>query len=354
VKCVIIENLAVFSLTRKILKGQIRLKSRTPSMTVDRFDLVIVGHLTIDSMRCGEEEHKMMGGPPAYAMVGPALGLGHVGIVTRIGKEFPQKYYDTLASSGLNLDGVIQSKETTQFINIYTQNGNRIQYATAIADRLTSSDVPEPYWNTNWMHISPVLGETDASLITTAKAYNVKVSVDVQGFVRKRSEQDHKIVGCEWPEFSTVVSKIDILKADIDEIIHLTQKPTYQEAAKAIHEMGCPLILITWGQHGAFLSQGSSFSKIPAITPNGVVDHTGSGDVFAISFLAEYQQTQRPLWSAFFASSCASFNVETPGPSHFPSHDDVINRLRSFLAITENQHHSIDLINEPGPSDCPL
>ncbi len=323
-------------------------------MTFNQFDLVVVGHLTIDLMKFGNQERKGLGGPPAYAMVGPALGMKKVGIVSRIGKEFPQEYFDTLAASGLDLEGVLQNAETTHFVNIYSNKGDRTQYARTVANRLSSTNVPNTHWNTKWMHISPVLGEVDSSLILTAKKHGIKVSVDAQGFVRNRSKQEHTIVGCEWSEFSQVVSHIDLLKADIDEITHLAQKPTFQEAAKAIHQMGVPLILITRGQHGSFLSQESILTPIPAVTPNRVVDHTGSGDVFAISFLAEYQNTQRPLWSAFFAASSASFNVETPGPTNFPSHDDVITRLRNFLAKPENLPYTEQLINEPGPTECPL
>ena len=136
--------------------------------------------------------------------------------------------------------------------------------------------------------------------------------------------------------------------------MHLTSESTFQEAAKTIHQMGCPLILITQGQRGSFLYEGSALYVIPAIPPSKIVDHTGSGDVYAVSFLTEYQRTQRPIWSAYFAASSASYNVETHGPTEFPSHDEVISRLRYFLTHPDNQHHMKILFNETGPTECPL
>jgi sugar/nucleoside kinase (ribokinase family) len=118
--------------------------------------------------------------------------------------------------------------------------------------------------------------------------------------------------------------------------------------------MGVPLILITRGYKGAYLSHLDTFYKIPAIEPKNIVDHTGSGDVFSISFLVEYQRTQRPLWSAFFASAAASFNLETLGATDFPSYEQVVSRLRGFLNHPENRHHTEQLLNEPGPTECPL
>lgn len=323
-------------------------------MTDKQFDLIVVGHLTIDLIKFGELERKEMGGPPAYAMAGPALGMKDIGIVSRVGRDFPQPYYNRLVASGLNLKGLSQNKETTQFTNIYDQEGGRTQRVDAVAGRLTIRDVPASYWDTEWIHISPVINETDSSLIPEAKKHDSKVSVDVQGFVRTRKDQDTEIIGCAWEMFHEHAARIDVLKADTHELCQLAQESTFEEAAKVIHSMGVPIILITRGQKGSFLSVDEELHKIPAITANIVRDHTGSGDVFSIGFLTEFQLTQRPLWSAFFAASTASFNVETEGPTDFPSHDAVTTRLRQFLALPAHRSHTEKLISEPGPSECPL
>jgi sugar/nucleoside kinase (ribokinase family) len=323
-------------------------------MTSKQFDLIVVGHLTIDLIKFGEMERKEMGGPPAYAMAGPALGMKNIGIVSRVGRDFPQTYYHRLVASGLNLTGLLRNGDTTHFTNIYNQEGGRTQRVEALAGRLTIKDVPASYWDTKWIHVSPVIGETDSSLIQEAKKHDIKVSVDVQGFVRTRKGQETKIIGCTWDAFHAYAGMIDVLKADTHELCQLAQEPTFEEAAKVIHSMGVPIILITRGQKGSFLSVDEGLHKIPAITAKIVVDHTGSGDVFSIGFLTEFQRTQRPLWSAFFAASTASFNVETVGPTDFPSFDDVITRLRQFLAQSEHRSQAEKLISEPGPFDCPL
>ena len=323
-------------------------------MTDKQFDLIVVGHLTIDQIKFGDMERTEMGGPPAYAMAGPALGMKNIGIVARVGKDFPQTYYNRLVASGLNLKGLVRNKETTQFTNIYDDEGDRTQRVETVAGRLTSKDIPVSYWDTEWIHISPVIGETDSSLIPDAKKHDIKVSVDVQGFVRTRRDQATEIMGCTWETFHEHAALIDVLKADTHELCQLAQESTFEEAAKVIHAMGVPIILITRGQKGSFLSIEEGLYKIPAITAKIIRDHTGSGDVFSIGFLTEFQRTQRPLWSAYFAASTASFNVETEGPTNFPSHDAVITRLRKFLAHTEQRAHTEKLISEPGPFECPL
>ena len=323
-------------------------------MPAKQFDLVIVGHLTIDLRKFGDEENIEMGGPPAYAMVAPALGLKKVGIVSCVGRDFPTAYYNRLVSSGLDLQGLSQNKHTTHFTNTYNELGDRTQQVDTVSDPLTLDNFPDSYWNTLWMHFSPVIGEVDSLIIPKVKTRGIQVSIDAQGFVRKRKKEDTKIINCEWEEFSGLASHIDVLKADSQELRQLTKQNDTQTAAQRVHEMGIPLLLITRGYKGAYLSYEETFYKIPAIEPQYIVDHTGSGDVFSISYLVEFQRTQRPLWSAFFASAAASYNLETPGPTNFPSHKQVITRLQGFLTLPENRQHTEQLLNEPGPTECPL
>lgn len=319
------------------------------------YQLVVVGHFTIDRMELEGVTRVQLGGPPAYAMVAPALGLQKVGVVSFIGNDFPDAFYSQLKASGLDLSGIRQEGVTTHFVNKYTQNGQRTQEVETIAKRITDAMVPLAFWTTRWMHISPVIQEVDYQIIKTAKEKGAKISVDVQGFLRKpKSRNNHRINWCKWPNFVDIAPYIDVLKADINEIFHLTKKSTIKAAASTAHNAGCGLILITDGQHGAYLFHDHKLSTIPAHPPRIVLDHTGSGDVFSISFLVEYEKTQRPLWAAFFASASASFNVETPGPTNFPNYEEVSQRLRLFLARTENRKFTEMLLDEPGPTDCPL
>ncbi len=320
-----------------------------------RFNLVVVGNLTIDRIVFDEEERQEMGGPPAYAMVAPALGAQKVGIVSNVGSNFPKSYLLQLIDAGLDISGIKYQKDTTQFVNKYNKAGTRTQEVPVVGNDIIITDIPAHFWDSQWMHISPVLQEVESTIISKAKQAGALVSVDVQGFVRRRtSEQDHRISPSQWQSFPDVAKDIDILKADLDEICHLTQQTTFGKGAEVAHEMGCDLVLITRGQEGSFLYSNDQLYEIPALYPNIVVDHTGSGDVFAISFIIEFHRTKRPLWSAFFAASSASFNVETSGPTSFPSSKKVTNRLRTFLSDSAQQKNVELLLNETGPFDCPL
>ena len=81
------------------------------------FDLVIIGHITVDQIEFGSQTRYEMGGPPAYAMVAPALGMKRVAIISRIGEDFPHEYFQILRKSGLHLSGILPTPTTTLFVN---------------------------------------------------------------------------------------------------------------------------------------------------------------------------------------------------------------------------------------------
>ena len=326
-----------------------------PRGATSRFNLVIIGHITVDQIKIGSQTRHGMGGPPAYAMVAPALGLKHTTIVARIGEDFPTEELDILRSSGLDLSGVLSTPATTLFVNRYDPSGDRTQQAPRIAEEIQVEDIPQTHWNTTWMHLSPVLREVDSLIIPEAHRRGIKVSVDVQGFIRKRiSAEEPDIIPSHWEKFPEVVAQISVLKADVNEICQLTQVSSFRDAARIVYEAGCPIVLITQGQRGSFIYLEDSLYEVPTIPSQTVVDYTGSGDVFSIGFLFEFERTSRPIWSAFFASTLASFNIETPGPTGFPNAQTVKERLHRFLNLPGNHNYLKLILDEPSSTQCPV
>ncbi|MFX1563293.1 MAG: carbohydrate kinase family protein [Promethearchaeota archaeon] len=304
------------------------------------YDLVVVGHLVIDYTISHIEQRVALGGPPAYAMVARSLGLEHVGLVTVIGSDFPDEYFQQLVNAGLNLEGVRRGRITTRFTNRYFEDKERVQQATAVADSIDISDFPSDYWKTKWMNFSPILQEIDPKMIILAKQRGAIVTVDIQGYVRCRNpNQDNRVKPCPWKDFPEVAVNIDVLKADIDEISRLTSLSNIRKASQSAYAAGCKIILITDGQRGSYIYYNDNLHTIPALPPQRTIDPTGCGDIFNISFMIEYQRTNRPLWSAYFAATSASFNIETPGPTDFPTHKQVTARLNRFLKQPKNLHH---------------
>ncbi|MFX1476355.1 MAG: carbohydrate kinase family protein [Promethearchaeota archaeon] len=319
-------------------------KSKDISLSVRlqdyEYDLVVVGHIALDETITQEDKGIVLGGPPSYAMVARRMGLHRVGLVSVIGDDCPIAYLRRLAEGGMDLEGLRKGHYTTRFVNKYDEEGRRSQHVPHIAERINSRDIPSAYWRTKWMHISPVLQEVNPRIIITAKQHNIQVSVDVQGYVRRRNTQQNNIVeACPWRRFPKVAPYIDVLKGDTEELRQLTRKSDLEEAAQSAFNQSKAIVLITDGDRGAYLYRGGTLHHIPPFTPFCVVDRTGCGDVFSVAFIVAYEQTKRPLWSAYFASAAASFNVETLGPHKFPDLVTVEQRFQRFLGKPSNSHH---------------
>lgn len=330
------------------------LQGMTSQSALQPYDLVVVGHLTMDINLVRGRRLVELGGPSAYAMCALALGLPRVGIVSRVGNDFPQSYFRRLEKAGLDLTGLQRGNATTHFLNEYSEDGHRTQEVTAVADPIRVTDIPGTLWRAQWVHVSPVLQEVDPAVIAAAKQHHAKVSVDVQGFVRRIKPDDQKrIEACPWKGFSRVARYIDVLKCDVEEIRQLTALSDIGEAAASAHKAGSKLVLVTDGIRGSYLSYGATIRRVPAVPPRETVDHTGCGDVYAMSFLVEFERSRRPLWSAYFAAASASFNIETPGATGFPGYGQVSKRLRSYLSKPEHRSDAKTLADEEPVTSCP-
>ncbi|MHA1288919.1 MAG: hypothetical protein ACTSPB_16125, partial [Candidatus Thorarchaeota archaeon] len=90
-------------------------------------DIVIVGHLSRDLIITPETKREALGGGTAYAMLAPALDAYNTGIVSKVGEDFEEEYWNTLKSAGLNLAGLSKVGTTsTRFVNKYDSEGNRV------------------------------------------------------------------------------------------------------------------------------------------------------------------------------------------------------------------------------------
>lgn len=82
---------------------------------------------------------------------------------------------------------------------------------------------------------------------------------------------------------------IDILFANEEEIVALTEAPDWEAAVTAI-ENKVPLLVVTRSEHGAVATQNGERIAVPAEPVERVVDTTGAGDLFAAGFLTGQAQ----------------------------------------------------------------
>jgi sugar/nucleoside kinase (ribokinase family) len=122
-----------------------------------------------------------------------------------------------------------------------------------------------------------------------------------------------------------IVSRVDCLILNDEELRQLTGKPNLISAAREVLTLGPSIIVAKQGEYGSALITGDGFFALPAYPLEEVIDPTGAGDTFAggfVGYIARSLLSQDAgtgpsgavLRNAMaYGTALASFNVERFG-----------------------------------------
>jgi len=295
-------------------------------------EIVVAGHLSRDLIIMPGSTKEALGGSTAYAMLAPSIGAFGAGIVTKVGTDFEQSYYDTLRSSGLDLSGLlIEGPKSTRFVNKYDASGARVQYVEAIAPSIRPEDFTEDHLEANIIHFSPLTcDEISFDCIRQARSSAALTSLDVQGYIRSISS-DGIVTPKKWSERDDVLGLVDVVKMHEQELF--TTVPAQSELAAASHvlSLGPKIVLVTHDQRGSVIYTRNTQVRIPLVLARIQADTTGCGDTYTIGFLLEYMRSGDVRRAGLFAATCSSFNVESVGPYDMPTRFMVESRMHAYL-----------------------
>ena len=125
-------------------------------------DIVAIGHLINETIvRPAKKMRSVLGSPVAYSMACAAALGKHVGIVSRIGVDYPERLLEPLIELGIDTEGVVrQGGLSTNNQLVYDTNGNKtIRYLSRAPDVQFADvpnsyrDVPESYIFVRWIGI---------------------------------------------------------------------------------------------------------------------------------------------------------------------------------------------------------
>jgi len=290
------------------------------------FDLVTVGHFTIDQIFSPKiaTSKLTLGGSPTYVSLAARKLGAKVSVISKVGGDFPNRYVKWLKANGVDLSGLKRVKEasTTRFLLKYEKQTRQLQLKNQ-APPVYPEDVPNSL-QAKAIHVAPIANELSQGVIDKLRGLTAILSLDPQGFVRKFDEQGNVRLG-KW-EDPWILQKIDIYKSSLDEIKAVTGLADFRRAVQKIHEYGAKIIVVTKGMKGSTLFFDEELHEIPACKPKVVQDVTGAGDVFIGAFLAEYVQGKDPVWCACVGSASASFIVEGVGPAVFGEKEETYKR----------------------------
>lgn len=296
------------------------------------FDIVSVGHFSIDSIFLPNRNapFTVLGGSAAYASFAARRLDARVGAISKVGGDFPNAYLWWLEQEGVNLSGVtrVEGLQTTRFELKYDVNlSNRALLLKNRMQAITVEDLPNPL-KASVIHIAPIAGEISYEVVERLRGSAEVLSLDPQGLIRSFDESGNVALGS--PMDKRILGLVDVYKSSVDEAQAITGLSEVSSVAKAVHDFGPKIVIITDGASGALVSVEGAVHSVSAFKPAKLVDPTGAGDAFIGGFLAEYVQGEDCSRCAHVGSALASIVIEGIGPTYFGDKEEIYRRASTL------------------------
>lgn len=289
------------------------------------FDVIVIGHVAIDVniLPHGVIENAL-GGAPTYAGLAFAALKQNVGIVSKVGADFPEKFPPIYSKLGLDTEGILVAGEyTTTFQNIYDEAGNRTQVCKHIAPKISPDDIPTDYSDAKAFYFSPIANEITPDVLRAVKKKSNLVMLDPQGVLRVIGADGR--VEVRPRDLSEFLQHVDVVKIGKEEARILGGD--VEKALRSIREMGPKIAILTKGGEPTTVFSDGEPIKVNPLKVD-VRDMTGAGDVFGAAFLTRYMATRDVLSSTKFAVAAAGLKIRYKGPTGFPSEREILATMR--------------------------
>ena len=245
-------------------------------------DICCIGNITRDRVITPRGQVDMAGGTAYYF----AKALNQLPpvvttlLVTKVGEESMDEV-EAMRRAGINMV-CHRCPQSVYFENIYGDDPNyRQQRVLAKAAPFTTEELQQI--EARYYHLGPLLADDFAPETIERLAEKGKVSIDVQGFLRRVDNE--QVLATDWADKKRVLSVTDVVKVNEHEMEVVTRCKDARRAAMMIADYGVREVVVTLGSHGSLIYAEGKFYDIPAFAPREVVDATGCGDTYSAGYL---------------------------------------------------------------------
>jgi sugar/nucleoside kinase (ribokinase family) len=277
--------------------------------------------------------HPVLGSPVAYSSVCMAkLGV-LVGIVTKIGNDFPESMLTVFNEAGVITQGIKVGENSTKNELIYDKRGYKsVKYLTKAED-IFYEDIPESYWKANIFYICPMDHEVSLETIKSISRRIKITAVDLGGYGGGTSAV-HPIVK-NGKEIRDLCPYFHIVKASLEDCMHIfgEERGNEKEVGNNVIAWGGKICVITLGERGSYVKTKDKEKYIPPFSTSrkNLIDQTGAGDCYAAGYLTNYLESEDPFRSAVYATATTSYVIEKTGGvmlDRIPNKEEVQRRAK--------------------------
>jgi sugar/nucleoside kinase (ribokinase family) len=291
---------------------------------MNRYDLVFIGHVTIDEIDSPEGSTRgVPGGAPFFGASAACWSRKRIAVVTRMA-EMDAHILEPLKALGADL--YLQTAASTTHMRVTHPTRNvdqRLMVQTENAGFFVTADMPpiEP----GLIHLGALTDrEFTLEFMGDLKQRGFRLSVDMQGFVRQVEPGSGVIEFRDVPDKREIVALADIVKLDVVEAEILTGTRDLEKAADLVEEWGAIETILTCSE-GAFARyRGDTF--FAEYSNRNSQGRTGRGDTTMGAYLAR-RMDHGVQESLDFAAALASIKMETPGAFR-GSLEEVVVRMK--------------------------
>ncbi len=298
--------------------------------------LLAVGTVAFDEIETpfGKSD-KILGGAATFIGLASSVLEVESSLVSVVGGDFPQEYFDLLTSKNINIEGVEIIKEGKSFYwsgkyhNDLNSRDTLVTEVNVLAD--FDPKVPAHAADADVLLLGNLDPAIQLSVLDKMNSRPKLVILDTMNFW----------MDIAWDNLMKVIAKTDVISINDEEARQLSGEYSLVKAAQKIHALGPKFVIIKKGEHGALLFHEGKIFAVPALPLEDVFDPTGAGDTFAGGFAAylakQGEFTFDKMKSAIIVgSSLASFTVEEFGTERLAkvTSEDLNNRIAQFKELT--------------------
>ncbi|MBT3337428.1 MAG: carbohydrate kinase family protein [Anaerolineae bacterium] len=281
------------------------------------------------------------GGSPLYAAGAAAVWEKEIGLVARVGEDYPNQWLRNFSEHGIDPAGVqvvpgaldLRSFRAYSPLRKLSRSNPVGHFArreltfpkTLLGYRPPESkeslkterhpatplvtEIPSEYLQAKAVHIAPLEFLSQGQMLTAFRAAAIEnIILDPSPrYMHPHRRQDLRLF----------LDGLTAFTPSEEEMRSLFWGETHDlwAMAEELGNFGCKVIIIKRGNEGQLLYDAHTKKRwqLPAYASR-VADPTGAGDAFCGGFLAGYQQSQDPLRAAAYGNVSASLSMEGSGP----------------------------------------
>ena len=272
--------------------------------------ITVVGSIAFDGVETpfGVRE-RMLGGAATYFALAASF-FDHVRVVGPVGDDFGEAELTVLRTRGTSTDDV-------EFV----PGGKTFFWKGKYGWNLNTRETLDTQLNV-FEQFEPKLSDESCR---SEVLFLANIQPSLQLHVREQCDRAEFVamdsmnlwIDIARDDLLEVISKVDCLMLNDEELRQLTERPNLVQAARDLLALGPKIIVAKQGEYGSALITEDEFFALPAYPLETVIDPTGAGDTFAGGFVGYVARHLDDRFSSHvlrnamaYGTALASYNVE--------------------------------------------